>query len=207
MVTHEDYTIMRALVMDFGADRNVLEIDDQFMFGPALLINPVTDYQVRQRLVYLPEGADWYDFRTGHFYTGGQTTQAAAPYSDIPIFVKAGSIIPFGPAIQYTGQKQPDPIRLYVYTGRDGAFTLYEDEGTNYNYEKGVFSQIAFEYDEQAKALTIHPRQGQFPGMLQKRTFEIVWITPQRAKSPDFEGEPDDRILYEGGEIIVSLQK
>lgn len=207
MVTQNDYTMMRALVMDFGDDRNVLNIDDQFMFGPALLVNPVTAYQVRRRPVYLPAGTGWYDLKTGQYYAGGQTIHADAPYTDIPLFAKAGSIIPFGPAIQYTGQTKADSIRLYVYTGQDGAFTLYEDEGLNYNYEKGQFSQIRFSYDDHAKVLTIHARQGQFAGMLSRRTFEVVWMTPDRLQGLDFDSESDARVVYDGEDLILTLKQ
>lgn len=204
MVTHDDYTIMRALVMDFGADRSVQAIDDQFMFGPAILVNPVTEYQVRSRPVYLPAGCGWYELKSGHYHAGGQTVQADAPYTEIPLFAKAGSIIPFGPAIQYTDQTKTDPIRVFVYTGQDGTFTLYEDEGINNNYEKGAFSRITFTYDEKAKALTIHPRQGEFPGMLKNRTFELVWVSPDRPQVLDLDGAANIQVLYEGKQIIVA---
>ncbi len=224
MVTHHDYTIMRALVMDFGADANVLNIDDQFMFGPALLVNPVCRYQARTREVYLPASTTewleartaehiirdsrmvdvgWYDFKTGRYYKGGQTIEAAAPISDIPIFVKAGSIIPFGPPIQYTTEKPADPIRLMVYTGADGEFSLYEDEGVNYNYEKGAFSVIPFVYDDSAKSLTIGTRQGAFSGMLQTRTFEIVWVTSDSSIGSSLDGTPAEVVQYDGSKIVV----
>jgi alpha-D-xyloside xylohydrolase len=202
MVTQDDYTIMRALVMDFGKDPKVRNIADQFMFGPALLINPVTDYKARERTVYLPAGAEWYDLKTAQRFVGGQTINAAAPYSDIPIFLRAGSIIPFGPSIQYTAEKPADPIRLQVYIGADGSFSLYEDEGVNYNYEKGAFSRISFTYDEQTQTLTIGDREGQFPGMLEERTFEIVWVTPDR-DVPGLDEQPDRSMVYAGEKIVV----
>lgn len=203
MVTHDDYTIMRALVIDFGSDEKVLNIDNQFMFGPALLINPVTEYQKTSRSVYLPASCGWYDFRTGQYYKGRQTVTADAPYTDIPIFVREGSIIPFGPAIQYTLEKPADPIRLYVYTGRDGAFTLYEDENVNYNYEKGRFSKIEFRYDDAGRTLTIAERKGQFPGMLNKRTFEVVWVRADTPRAFDLEGRPDEIVVYRGSELTI----
>jgi alpha-D-xyloside xylohydrolase len=203
MVTHNDYTIMRALVMDFGDDRNVFSIGDQFMFGPALLINPVTEYKARSRSVYLPDGCGWYDLRTGTFYAGGQTIPAEAPYSDIPVFVKTGSIIPFGPAIQYTTEKAADPIRLFIYTGANGSFTLYEDENVNNNYEKGALSLIPLTYDEHAGTLTIGARQGRFAGMLDKRTFEVVWIDANTTKPFSFEQAPNLSVSYDGDELIL----
>lgn len=205
MVTHKDYTIMRALVMDFGYDKNVLNIGDQFMYGPSLLINPVTEYKARSRKVYLPEGNGWYDFHTGKFYEGGQTLIANAPYEDLPIFVKEGSIIPFGPEIQYSDEKPADPIRLYVYTGKNASFTLYEDENTNYNYEKGYYSIIEFKYDEQSKSLTIEKRKGKFPGMLRERTFEIVYLSKQKPEIIDLQKQPDFKIKYEGKKVVIKL--
>ena len=206
MVAQNDYTIMRALVMDFGNDKNVLSIGDQFMFGPALLVNPVTEYKARSRNVYLPDGSGWYDLKSGKYFEGGQTITADAPYSDIPIFVKEGSIISCGPDIQYTDEKPADPIRLFVYTGSDGSFTLYEDENINYNYEKGIFSLIPFSYNEKEKTLTIEKRQGEFQGMLEVRTFEIVWIKKEKQSSLDFISKPDVVITYIGSQQIIKME-
>ena len=205
MVTQKDYTIMRCLVMDFGQDKNVFNINDQYMFGPAFLVNPVTEYKTRMRPVYLPSGIGWYDLQTGQYFEGGQTIQADAPYTDIPIYVKEGSIIPCGPAIQYTTEKPSDPIRFFVYTGCDGVFTLYEDENVNYNYEKGKFSTIQISYSEKDHELTIGKRQGEFPGMLQSRTFEIVWISTQKPVGLDFQSNPDTLITYDGSQQSVKM--
>jgi alpha-D-xyloside xylohydrolase len=204
MVTLEDYTIMRALVMDFGKDPKVLNIADQFMFGPSLLINPVTDYQVRSRAVYLPESAGWYEFKTGKFYQGAQTITAKAPYTDMPIFVKAGSLLPFGPEIHYSDEKPADPIVLYVYTGDNACFNLYEDENINYNYEKGLYAIIPINYNEKKKQLTFEQRQGEFPGMLKERTFRIVWITPENQQALDVDAAGDEVVTYRGEKIIIN---
>jgi alpha-D-xyloside xylohydrolase len=206
MVTHHDYTIMRGLVMDFGNDKNVLDINDQFMFGPALLINPVTDYKARERSVYLPERSGWYDMKTGKYLDGGQTITANAPYTDIPIYVKEGSIIPCGPEVQYTSEKPADPIRLFVYTGADAFFELYEDEDINYNYEKGMFSFIPFRFTQNNMTLTIGKRKGEFPGMLKSRTFEIVWITEDKPRALDFKIKADKVVTYTGEEISIVIQ-
>ncbi len=133
MVTRNDYTIMRALMMDFAHNQKVMNIGDQYRFGPALLVNPVVEYKARTREVYLPKGVDWYYLQSGRYYTGGQTIQVDAPYTEMPLFAKAGSILPCGPEIQFTTEKPADPIRLFIYTGADGSFTLYEDENINYN--------------------------------------------------------------------------
>ena len=206
MVTQNDYTIMRALVMDFGSDKNVLNIGDQFMFGPALLINPVTEYKARAREVYLPSGTGWFDLKSGKYFKGGQTIRADAPYTDIPIFVKEGSIIPCGPEIQFASQKSADPIRLFIYTGSDGSFTLYEDEDTNYNYEKGKFALIPFKYNEKNHTLTIGKQQGEFDGMLKSRTFEIIWMNKSKAAGMDFTSKPDVIIKYDGSEHSVKMK-
>lgn len=175
-MTHFDnYTIMRPLAMDFTADKNTYNVSDQFMFGPSIMVAPVYEYGARQRQVYLPVGAKWYDFYTGNSVPGGQIT-AAAPYERIPLFVKAGSILPLGPEIQWTGEKPDGEITLFVYEGADGKFSLYEDEGVNYNYEKGRYATIPFEWDDATSTLTIGQRQGEFDGMPRERTFKIVKV-------------------------------
>ena len=205
MVTQNDYTIMRALVMDFGNDKNVSGIADQFMFGPALLINPVTEYKARARNVYLPAGTSWYNLHTGKHYDGGQTIESDAPYTDIPIFVKEGSIIPCGPDIQYSTEKPVDPIRLFVYMGSNGSFNIYEDENINYNYEKGEFSIIPVSYSESDHNLTIGKREGKFPGMLQTRTFEIIKINKEKPSGLNFTSKPDKTIKYDGTKQVIKL--
>ncbi|MBN1155316.1 DUF4968 domain-containing protein [candidate division KSB1 bacterium] len=206
MVTHDNYTIMRALVMDFGNDENVLNIGNQFMFGSYLLVNPVTDYGARSREVYLPAGTGWYDLKTGSYYPGGQSITAEAPYTDIPLYVKAGSIVPCGPELQYADEKPADPIRLFVYTGEDASFTLYEDENVNYNYEQGKFTMITMSYSEKEKILTIGRRQSEFPGMLSTRTFEIVWVREDKPSGLDFTVEPDAVVKYDGAELVVEMK-
>lgn len=204
MVTQKDGSIMRGLVMDFANDANVLTIRDQLLFGPSIMVCPVTDYKARTRSVYLPKDSDWYELKSGQLVKGGQTIEADAPYSDIPLYVKAGSILPFGPALQYTTEKPADPIRLMVYTGADGSFTLYEDEAINNNYEKGKFSTIQFEYNESTGALTIGDREGAFDGMLETRIFEIVWVTPDRAQSLNFDATPAQTVTYRGQKMILN---
>lgn len=206
MVTHNDYTIMRALVMDFGYDKNVFDIGDQFMFGPALLINPVTEYKARSRKVYLPAGTGWYDLRDGKFYEGGQTISAPAPYSDIPLFVKAGAIIPCGPDIQYINEKPAEPVRIFIYAGADGAFSFYEDEGVNNNYENERFSWIRMKYDDSGGKFIIGARTGEFDGMLKERIFELCYLTGKTNKGFDFNSEPDYRVKYNGTEIEINLR-
>jgi len=202
---HENSTIMRGLVMDFARDTAVLNIGDQYMFGPSLLINPVYAYKQRDRELYLPKCAGWYDLYLGKWYAGGEKIDAAAGYERMPVFVKAGSILPFGPALQYTSEKPADTITLNVYTGADASFRLYEDEDTNYNYEKGAFAVIPVRYTEATKTVTIGDRKGSFNGMLQKRTFRINFITPDKAKGCDFDAKCDKEVVYEGKNITIKM--
>ena len=203
---YDDYTIMRGLVMDFPGDRNVLNINDEYLFGPSLLISPVYTYHLRTRKVYLPNGQGWYDVYDGKFFSGGQSIKVSAPYDRMPVFAKEGSIIPTGPALQYTSERAADTITLFVYTGKDASFNLYEDEDTNYNYEKGMFATIQIDYDEAGKSLTIDDRKGEFPGMLQKRVFNIIWITKDKGKNLDPDQQPDDQVTYGGKRLAIKMK-
>jgi alpha-D-xyloside xylohydrolase len=175
-VTHRGETLMRALPLEFPSDQRARATADQFLFGPALLINPVTTEGATQRSLYLPGGHDWIDFWTGQHVTGGQTITADAPLDRIPIYAKAGSIIPFGPAVQSASAKA-DPIDVRIYAGANGDFSLYEDEGDNYDYERGAYSVIPLHWDDRENILTVGDRRGTFPGMLEQRTFRIVRVT------------------------------
>jgi alpha-D-xyloside xylohydrolase len=206
MTHHDNYTIMRGLVMDFAKDTAVLNIGDQYMFGPSLLINPVYEYQQRSKELYLPKGQAWYDLYSGKRYEGGQKIKADAPYETMPVYVKEGSIIPFGPELQYTAEKKADTITLHVYAGKDGAFTLYEDEGLNYNYEKGIFATIRFQYSENNKTITIHERKGDFPGMLKKRYFRIKYITNEKPIELNVEKKDGVLIKYNGRRQAIFLK-
>ncbi len=179
MTWFEDYTIMRPLVMDFMTDADVMNIGDTYMFGPAFLVAPVYEYGARSREVYFPECKGWYDFYTNEFHEGGASENVAAPYGRMPLFVRAGSIVPCGPEIRWSDEKPAEMIDLYVYQGADGEFTLYEDENVNYNYEKGACSKIGFEYNDSMRLLSIEGREGEFPGMLEDRTFNIIPVSPE----------------------------
>ncbi len=202
---HQDYTIMRGLVMDFGHDKNVINIGDQFMFGQSLLVSPVYAYKATTRKVYLPKGQGWYDLYTGKYVEGGKEVVAEAPYEKMPVFVKEGSIIPTGPELQYTSEKPQDAIVIHVYTGKDAAFTLYEDEGSTYDYEKGEFSTIGFNYNEATKKLIIEDRNGSFPGMLKERTFYIKQISPDKPEVLSFDYKKSKKVKYSGKRITVKL--
>jgi alpha-D-xyloside xylohydrolase len=198
-MTHfNDYTIMRPLIMDFNGDPEIYKISDQYMFGPSLMVAPVYKYKARSREVYLPVACGWYDFYTGKYINGGQRFIAEAPYEKLPLFVREGTILPVGPEIQYTGDKKADPLIIFVYTGKDCEFKLYEDEGSNYNYEKGSYSNILFSYNEAKRELRIAQREGSFSGMLKTRTFKIVFISKEKMVTFDPEITPDATIAYDG---------
>ncbi|HUJ08609.1 MAG TPA: TIM-barrel domain-containing protein [Verrucomicrobiae bacterium] len=186
-VTQRAATMMRPMVMDFPQDATARQATDEYMFGPDLLVAPVTEYQVRSRSVYLPAG-DWHDFWTGAKVAGGQTIEAPAPYDSIPLYVKAGSILPLGPDLQYTDEKPADPITLHVYPGANGAFTLYEDDGLTYRYERGGFTRIPIRWEDATRTLTIGERQGSFRGMLKRRTFEIAVVPEKTTQTIHYRG-------------------
>lgn len=199
MTYFDDYTIMRALVMDFGKDAHTHNISDQYMFGSSLMVCPVYTYKARTREVYFPAGTNWYDFESGKMITGGQTLSVNAPYERMPIFVKAGSILPMGKDIQSTQESQSSDLTLKIYTGANGEFTLYEDEGTNYNYEKGKYLTIKIEYNENTKNLTINDTKGQYQGMPSCRLFRLEWI------SPDGKNHATNPVQYKGKQISIKL--
>ena len=198
-VHFEDYTMMRGLPMDFPGDPKVRDLSDQWMFGPALMPCPVYEYKARSREVYFPEGG-WYDFYTGAYIAGGQTLMADAPYERIPLYVRAGSIIPFGPDMQWSDEKPADNIRLYVYAGRDADFTLYEDDGVTYGYEKGAYATIPIHWDDASRTLTLGERKGSFPGMLEERTFTVVVVDPEHPHAYDLDAAGTE-IRYTGTEV------
>ncbi len=201
----DNYTMMRPLIMDFSNDKAVNNIKDQFMFGPQLLINPVCEYKARSRQVYLPAGNGWYDLFTGSYSEGGKEIKAEAPLNHIPVFVREGAILPVGPDIQYATQPSESPVTLFVYAGKNGNFTLYEDEAINYNYEKGIYSKISFSYDDASHSLTIGDRAGEFPGMQKERIFQIVLVKKGKSANPAGSFKPDASIRYSGKAMTIKL--
>jgi len=216
LTTHRDYTMLRALPFDFRTDPATYNIADQFMFGPAFLVNPVTkpmyfaadstviDGVPKTRPVYLPVGSDWYDFWTGQRYVGGQTICADATLDTMPLYVRSGSIVPIGPDITYADEQRNAPLDLRIYPGQSGSFALYDDEGDNYNYEQGHFAMIRLSWDETTRRLTLHDRQGNFPGMPISRVFRIV-IGDSPYNHLSSEASSARTVLYEGQEISIDL--
>jgi alpha-D-xyloside xylohydrolase len=199
MTTNSSYTPMRHLVMDFTSDTTVKNIGNEFMYGPAFLVTPVTTKGATSQSVYMPAGT-WYNFWTGASLTGGQKTTISAPRSLIPLLMRAGSIVPMGPEIQYATQRA-DTIELRVYPGANGSFTLYEDEGDNYDYQSGDYATIPITYNDAAKQLTIGARSGSFPGMLQNRVFTIVYVTANHGVGEPETTNPDCIINYSGSQV------
>jgi alpha-D-xyloside xylohydrolase len=157
--------------------------------------------------VYLPAGTSWIDFWTGEKLDGGRTVIADAPIEKMPLMVRAGSIVPMGPFLQYSTEKPADPIELRIYPGADGSFTLYEDENDNYNYEKGVYATIAFHWNDASRRLTIDARKGEFPGMLKTRTFQIVIAGKSHGVGVEVTSNPDKVVSYTGEEQTIQLPR
>lgn len=216
-VTQNDYTMLRALAFDFRHDPQTYNIQDEYMFGPAFLVCPVTSPMYyaanstplsgieKTRAVYLPSGNEWYDFWTGKRYAGGQTIVTDAPLETMPLFVRAGSIVPIGPQIQFTDEQPDAPIELWVYPGQDGRFTMYEDEGDNYNYEQGNFATISLVWNDNARQLILDTRDGNYPGMENTKTFRVV-IAREKAFDPLAAETSDARmVLYDGRRIVLDF--
>lgn len=196
MTWFNDYTLMRALPMDYPTNPATYNVDDQYMFGPALMVCPVYTYKARSRSVYFPEGL-WYDFYTGESFAGGLRKTVDAPYERIPLYVRGGSIIPAGEVVQSTADVQKD-LTLYVYQGADASFTLYEDNGTTYDYEKGQCSTVDFHYNHSEGTLAIGPRQGAYPGMISERNITVLFISPEKPEGETF------RVAYKGDKMEIA---
>ena len=201
----KDYTLMRPLVMDFNGDREVENIGNQWMLGPALMACPVGYYKARNRSVYFPQQCGWYDLYTGEMIEGGQRLVVDAPYEQIPVFVRSGAIIPFGPEMEWSDEKPAELIHLYIYAGANGQFQLYEDEGTNYNYEKGKYATIDITYDDATRTVSFGARKGQFAGMLKNRQFNIVLISKEHPQPLNLDNPSGKLVQYNGKAVSVKL--
>ena len=221
-VTRQGYTLMRGLPMDFNADPKVFSIDNQFMFGPSVLVSPVTTAQystkgadatkkgstdfstIKSQSLYLPQSAGWYDFWTGEKLTGGQTISRPTPIDVMPLHIRAGAILPLGPLVQYAAEKFTAPLELRVYPGANAEFTLYEDENDSYNYEKGAFATIPLRWNEKTQQLSIGKRTGTFPGMAATRSFHVVFVKGTHGAGLGTTAKVDRVVQYNGSALTVS---
>ena len=201
----KDYTLMRPLVMDFNGDKEIENIGNQWMFGPALMACPVGYYKARNRSVYFPEQCGWYNLYTNEYIKGGQRLVVDAPYEQIPVFVREGAIIPFGPEMEWSDEKPAELINLYIYAGQNGTFQLYEDEGINYNYEKGKYATIDITYEDAARTVSFSARKGQFPGMLKNRRFNVVLVSKDAPKPLNLENPEGVMVDYNGKAVTCNL--
>lgn len=213
-VTSENYTIMRSLGFDFRGDANVYNIKDQYMFGPAFLVNPVTEQLYTgakaaegktTRNVYLPASAQWYDFYSGQQYKGGQTIAAAAPIDVMPLYVKAGSIIPMGPVMEYATEKPAKTIELRIYPGANGEFKYYEDENDGYNYEKGNKATFTLNWNDKLHTLAISATKGSFPGMIKQHTFNVILVNGIHGSNTGTADKIDKKVIYSGSAMSVKI--
>ena len=201
-VTSNHGTLMRPLVMDWREDVEAQNTGDEYLFGPAILVSPVTTEGATTRTVYLPK-ASWYDFWTGEKVEGAKRIEADAPLSKLPLFVRAGSIVPMGPAMEWSTEKPADPLEVRVYPGADGDFTLYEDENDGYDYTKGAHATIALHWDDAARTLTVGAREGSFPGMMTKRTLRVVLVGKGHGVGIAESAKADKTVTYEGTRVAV----
>lgn len=222
-VTDNAGSFLRALFMDFNEDKKVHTISNQYMFGKAFLVTPVTrnmyvfsdkeqwkdpyeDFsKTGTQDVYLPKGTKWFDFWTGEMLNGGQMVTKEVPIDIIPLYVRAGSIVPFGPKVQYSTEKKWNNLEIRIYPGADGEFVLYEDENDNYNYEKGAYSTIKFTWDDANRTLNIADREGTFPGMLKSRKFNIVVVDKENGTGSVQSTKFTKSVLYGGKKKSVKL--
>ena len=222
-VTDNAGSFLRALFMDFNEDKKVHTISNQYMFGKAFLVTPVTrnmyvfsdkeqwkdpyeDFsKTGTQDVYLPKGTKWFDFWTGEALNGGQLVTKEVPIDIIPLYVRAGSIVPFGPKVQYSTEKKWNNLEIRIYPGADGEFVLYEDENDNYNYEKGAYSIIKFTWDDAKRTLNIADREGTFPGMLKSRKFNIVVVDKENGTGSVQSTKFTKSVSYGGKKKLVKL--
>ncbi len=204
-ITTKGETFMQALPIAYGNDINCRKITDEFMFGKSFLVAPVVKDNAISRSVYLPADNKWIDFWTGITTNGGTTIDRSTPSDIIPLYVPAGTILPWGPDVQYSTEKQWDSLEVRIYPGNDGSFTLYEDENDSYNYEKGQFTEIPFIWNEASRTLTIGKRNGYFTGMLNERVFNIVLVTDKNGYGDSHAKIFDATVKYNGNLTSVSF--
>ena len=202
-VTNDGAALMKPLLTVDAGDKNTWNIKDQYLFGESILVSPVTHYQASNRNLYLPKGK-WFNFWTNEMVEGGRTMSAAASIDQIPLFIKAGSIIPIGPKVQYAMQPTNDPLKIVVYPGASASFVLYEDEGESYRYEKGEYTTIPLVWNDGTRTLTMGQRAGHFNGMTSSRKFEIIVVGNDRTNS--FEQKGAVVVDYNGESRTITIK-
>jgi alpha-glucosidase (family GH31 glycosyl hydrolase) len=195
---------MRALSLDYPNDRNTSDITDEYMFGPSILVAPVTEQGQDEREVYLPEGNEWYDFWTNVKYQGGQTVKVPAPIERIPLFVKAGSVLPLGPIVNYVGEK-PEDLEIRIYIGASGSTKIYQDENDNYNYEKGLFTTFEINWNNEKNILAFTEQKGDFPGASLPKKINVVFIKENQEMNEQSVNNPDKILIYRGKKISIQF--
>jgi alpha-D-xyloside xylohydrolase len=204
-VTRDDYTMQRGLPMDWPADERVRDIGDQFMFGPAFLVAPVTEPGATTREVYLPGASAWYDFWTGERLPASNTIQARAPLDRIPVYVRAGSIVPLGPVVE-NADVQPDRLELRVYPGADGDFEWYSDAGDTYDYENGLYRTVPIHWDDSARTLTLGDSQQRFPGMPERVHIRLVVVRDAHGAGSGITAASDGEGVYDGKTLRIEVR-
>jgi alpha-D-xyloside xylohydrolase len=201
-VTSKHGTLMRPLVMDWRNDVDAQNTGDEYLFGPAILVSPVTTQGATTRTVYLPK-ATWYDFWTGAKVEGGKRLEADAPLAKLPLYVRAGSIVPMGPTMEWSTEKAADPIEIRIYSGANGDFTFYEDENDNYDYAKGKYATIQLHWDDAAGTLSFGAREGTFPGMVEKHTFNVIVVGAGKGVGIGDGAAQGRAVSYAGDQVVV----
>lgn len=205
MVTDQGYTMMRPLAMDFRQDRAALDLSDQYMFGPALMVAPVVWAGSDQRTVYLPGAGDWYDFHSGKRLHGGERVNVKAPIDTLPLFVRAGAIVPMGPVVQHAEAQTGKPLEIRIYRGANGSFELYDDAGDGFGYQQGQRSVIRFDWNEANQVLSIGAAEGSFPGMSASRIFKLVWVDERHGAGQAEAASPQKTLTYTGQAISIGI--
>ena len=219
-ITQNDASLMRPLFADFAEDKHTHDLNTEFLFGKSILVAPVLEpqytigkdidakvdfNQIKSTKVYLPSGCEWYDFWTNEKISGGKSVNKETPIDIMPIYIKAGSILPFGPKVQYAKEKKDAPLEIRIYPGKNATFTLYEDEGDNYNYEKGNYSTIDFKWDNSTSTLSIGQRNGNFNGMLKERRFKVVLASTKSGIGMEENDSLSEIVNYNGKAVSVKL--
>ena len=190
----DDYTLMRPLVMDFAGDAKACGISDQFLLGPSIMVCPVCSYKARSREVYLPCGCAWYSYDGQRRFEGGRSMTAPAPLDAIPLYVREGSILVCADGMQSTAER-PSELKIRIFPGADADFTLYDDDGVSFGYEKGEFCTVALHWDDAQRTLTIGGREGSFDSMVSRYDFTVSLCGSDECKNIEYDGN-EQKVVF-----------